>query len=217
MSSIVISPPVGRIVQAMDLTLGPSGAAAPSGASSSLLPPPVTVAADGDPMTELAILLSQSDSVEKKMDRQAENSALTAEASEDAQEVQAMHDKAGDVRASGWAEGIADVAQGAFEIGSGVTNAQAGKLDWNDVFTSGIEVAKGFGSIVGKQFEADGIDRDADAKAYDAAAKSDDRVYQMAEDDRKDTQAALEKVMDFLKGVKDAESSSLNAAAGMRA
>ena len=168
-------------------------------------------------MTELAVLLAQSDSVEKKMDWQVESSALMAEESEDAQEVQAMHDKAGDVRASGWTEGIGDIVQGGCEVGSGVTDPTAGKLDANDLFKAGTEAGKAFGSVAGKSFEADGIDWDADAKADEASAKSDERVYQMAEDDRKDTQAALEKVMDFLKGVKDAQNSSRNAAASMRA
>lgn len=182
-----------------------------------LLPEPIeTSGVAGDALAQIAALLSQLDSQDQRANRAMETAMNMASAHENAEGVKAMRDKATDIRLQGWAQGIGEIGAGAFKLGAGVTTAQDGRLDVNDVCCASAKGFEGAGSIVGNQFQAAAVLDDANVTAHSAAAKSDDQLAQEAHQDAVDARSALEKAYAFLKGVRDAQNSALAAAASLR-
>lgn len=73
--------------------------------------------ASGDPGAELAALAVQSGETQRTGADAARDSYERAEASEDAQEVDAMKQKADHIRCEAWTEGVGMILQGGLEIG----------------------------------------------------------------------------------------------------
>jgi hypothetical protein len=185
--------------------------------SAVLMREPIGVASlGGDTMTQLAVLLAQEDNQDRKASHEREASAVVAQEHENAAQVQALHEKADDIRSQGWAEGVCQIGQGVCELGAGVTTDKPGKLDVNDVCRSSAKAFGGAGSIIGKQYQAASILDDAGAQSHANAGKVDGQIAQGAHDDAADARSALEKVFSFLQGVREAQNAALSAAASMR-
>jgi hypothetical protein len=73
--------------------------------------------ASGDPGAELAAMAVQSGETQRKGANEARDAYERAEASEDQQEVDAMRQKADDIRSEAWIEGAGMVLQGGLELG----------------------------------------------------------------------------------------------------
>jgi hypothetical protein len=71
----------------------------------------------GDPGAEIAALAVQSGETQRKGANEARDAYESAEASEDQQEVDAMRQKADDIRSEAWTEGVGMVVQGGLELG----------------------------------------------------------------------------------------------------
>lgn len=75
------------------------------------------LAASGDPGAELAALAVQSGETHRKEACETRDAYEAAEATEDQQEVDAMKQKADDIRSEAWTEGVGMVLQGGLELG----------------------------------------------------------------------------------------------------
>jgi hypothetical protein len=126
---------------------------------------------------------------------------------------------------------MGQIGAGALEVGSAVAPALASTqpvsntpfapppgpgVDWSAVLKGSATALGATGKLVGAQFSADGIQRDADAAADKASSSAEDRLYQMGTQAEKDASAARDKVADFLKNTLDARNATLHSASNMR-
>jgi hypothetical protein len=209
---------IGRttVTSAVQTHVDTDGTAA-SEAGGSLLSQPVDLGGyGGDDLAELASLLTRADQRDRATSRTLQATEYFAEAKEDAAKVQAMHDKADHIRAEGWTTGLAEIGSGACGLFAGTTTQVPGKLDPNDGWKAGAAALEAIGKVGGAQFKADQTEDDAKAAVHESAAKSADRFAQQCHQDELDSQEALKKVAEFLRGVREAQNGALSAAASYR-
>jgi hypothetical protein len=196
-------------------------AAARAGVSNdaaSALPEPLqSLASGGDLLAELTVLLTLASQSERDAARKAERAADVLRTQQEHLKVQQMHEQADDIRAQGWAEGLADIGQGVCQIGAGTITSKLGKLDWNDV---SLAMNKGFaaaGSMVSGQYKA--MEKLAQADAEEAGANADraGRASKEASGDVENARDMLKKIASFYEQMLQAQSASMNAAANLRA
>jgi hypothetical protein len=192
-------------------------AGAPSYAAATLPEPLRSLASGGDLLTELTVLLTLASRSDRDAARKAERAEDMLRTQQEYSKVRQMHEQAADIRAQGWAEGLADIGQGVCQIGAGTITARPGKLDWND---ASLAMNKGFaaaGSTVSGQYKA--LEKLAQAAAEEAGANADraGRGSKQASEDVENARDMLKKIASFYEQMQKAQSASLNAAANWRA
>jgi hypothetical protein len=209
---------IGRttVTSAVQTHVDTEGTTASEGGGS-LLSQPVDLAGyGGDALAELASLLTSADQRDRATSRTLQATEYFAEAREDAAKVQAMHDKGDHIRAEGWAAGLGEIASGACGFFAATTTQVPGKLDPNDGWKAGGAALETIGKVGSAQFKADQTEDDAKTAIHEAGAKSADRFAQQCHQDELDSQEALKKVAEFLRGVREAQNGALSAAASYR-
>jgi hypothetical protein len=182
------------------------------------LPEPLrSFASGGDLLTELTVLLTLASRSDRDAARKAERAEDMLRTQQEHSKVRQMHEQAADIRAQGWAQGLADIGQGVCQIGAGTITARPGKLDWND---ASLALNKGFaaaGGAVSGQYKA--MEKLAQAAAEEAGANADraGRGSKQASEDVENARDTLKKIASFYEQMLQAQSASLNAAANFRA
>ena len=181
-----------------------------------LCPPPSSeLSTGGDEMLALAELLTRADQSDRKNARRNEDVANQAEATEDADRVNAMLDKAQQ-------DLYASVTQGAGEIVGGACTATPGFADEattpkKDFFKGCGEATPGIGKIVAAVPKHDAENDEATAARDQAAASVDERLSKRAHEDAQAAVDSLKKVEEFLQAVQQSKNAAEQAAASFRA
>ena len=182
------------------------------------LPQPLqSLASGGDLLTELTLLLTLASQNDRDAARRAGRALDVLRTQQEHLKVERMREQADDIRAQGWAEGLANIGQGICQIGAGTINAEAGKLDWNDM---SLAVSKGFaaaGAAVSGEYKAN--EKLAQAAAEEAGANADraGRGSKEVSDDVENARELMKKIASFYGQMLEAQSASLSAAANWRA
>ena len=189
-----------------------------SGGPLSVLPDPVQqMASGGDMLAELVALLTLASRSDRNAARQAQRLEDMSRTRAEQQKVAKMHEQADDIRSGAWASGLADIAQGACEVGSAFSTQVAGEFDWSEGFKAGSIGCKASGEFAAGQYKA--MEKLDAADAEDAGATADraGRGSKQASDDVDNARELLKKVASFYEQMLQAQSASLNAAANWRA
>jgi hypothetical protein len=185
--------------------------------SLSVLPDPVQqMASGGDMLAELVALLTLASRSDRNAGRQAQRLEDMTRTRAEQQKVAKMHEQADDIRAGAWASGLADIGQGACEVGGALNTQVACKFDWSDGFKAGSIGCKAGGELAAGQYKA--MEKLDAADAEDAGATADraGRGSKVGSDDVDDARELLKKVASFYEQMLQAQSASLNAAADWR-
>ena len=183
----------------------------------SVLPDAVgQMACGGDMLAELVALLTLASRSDRDSARQAERAEDMARTQAEQQKVAKMREEADDIRAGAWAAGLADVGQGACEVGGAFSTQLASKFDWNDGFKAASIGFKAGGELAGGQYKAmEKLDA-ADAEQAGASADRAGRGSKEAAEDVDNARESLKKVAAFYEQMLQAQSATLNAAANWR-
>jgi hypothetical protein len=183
----------------------------------SVLPDPVAqMASGGDMLAELVALLTLASRSDRDSARQAERAEDKARTQAEQQQVAKMHEEADDIRAGAWAAGLAEIGQGACEVGGAFSTPIASKFDWNDGFKAASIGFKAGGELAGGQYKAmEKLDA-ADAEQAGASADRAGRGSKEAGEDVDNARELLKKVASFYEQMLQAKSATLNAAANWR-
>ncbi len=134
-----ISPTAGQPIHAVaDVASAPAGKQGVSADDISLVPEPAPTMVSEDAITQLACLFAQLDQQTRSSAKRDEAAQNVGRAKADAAEVQAMHDKADDIRSSGLVAGLTSIGVGVAQFGAGMASLR-GSLD--DVATKGTDAA----------------------------------------------------------------------------
>jgi hypothetical protein len=200
----------------IDATRPPSGSSplVPDGTTPAVEPetalpdPLAALALSGDPGAELAALAVQSGEQQENVARAARDNQIELEIHEDALQVDAMHEKAHDILASGIWEGVGTATEGAF----GVLAAVAPSSRAGDAVKAGGKVANGGALIVSTFSKAAEVTDDATA----AAAKSASDQARGAADDLADAKKSgadlISAALDFYREYTSAQAAANTAA-----
>jgi hypothetical protein len=164
---------------------------------------------DGDIGAQVAALSIRSAQKQRETNRDlqvAEEAAL--ERAEDAQ-VEALHQKAADIRAAGLIDGAFGMGSGLLTMGAGSTHSDNEQLRYK----GGAAISEAEGKALGGLARAEQADHEADADAHDHEAGHHRRNLDAARDAVRESQDLLERALDFYKqsqqGAADALSSSV--------
>jgi hypothetical protein len=190
------------------------------------LPAPASTVVGDDIFAALAVLLTQLHQNERKSARESQGVEDAAKDKEDAAEVQAMHDKANDLRSEGLVTGLAEIGAGVADILSAGCDASAARTDdkiviadrklGSAVFGGASKGLEGAGKIAGGIYRTAQAQDDANAKSHAASASTYDRASKRAHDEEMDARDATKKVMEWLKEMRSAQDAARNAAASYR-
>lgn len=134
-----ISPTTGQPIHAIaDVSAAPAGNQGISADDVSLVPEPSPAMVSEDAITQLACLFAQLDQQSRTSAKRDEAAQNVGRAKADAAEVQAMHDKADDIRAGGLVAGLTSIGVGVAQFGAGMASLR-GSLD--DAATKGSDAA----------------------------------------------------------------------------
>jgi hypothetical protein len=187
-----------------------------TGDASSLLPVPVCLS--GDTITQLAMLMTQSDLQDQRSSTILEDAANHAAAADDAARIAQMMDKAKQDRAEALVTGIGEVAGGSFSVLGAVlpwsNTADPGGRGWPGVLNGAAKVAPGVGTILSAQFKAEVDVDDAQAARYEAASSADVRVYNSAQAAAQADADAVSKIAQYLQAILQTEAATRLKAAG---
>jgi hypothetical protein len=183
-----------------------------------LLPDPVQqMAGSGDMLAELVALLTLASRSDRDAARKAERAEDMIRTQQEQQKVAKMHEQADDIRGAAWATGLAEIGQGACELGATLSTQVNGKFDWNDGFKFGRPAFKGGGDLVAGQYKAmEKLDA-ADAEEANASADRAGRGAKEASEDVDSARDSLKKITSFYEQMLQAQTGALNAAANRRA
>jgi hypothetical protein len=194
----------------------------PMPAELSLLPEPLSVALD--PLAELEALLVAM-RVEDRASARAEGLAEEALIEQlGAEQVAALHDKAGDILAEGWCSGLGQIAGGALGITGGALGLAAGTdsaaaLEGGkqsaQIFQGAGGVAEGFGGLGAAYQRGDQTERDADITEAETAAAAAERRAGQANSNMSDAREALRSLLSQIQRIHEAELAAQNAAVFM--
>ncbi|HYQ05100.1 MAG TPA: hypothetical protein VER96_40770 [Polyangiaceae bacterium] len=183
-----------------------------------MLPDPVQrLASSGDMVAELVALLTLASRSDRDAARKAERAEDMIRTQQEQQKVAKMHEQADDIRGAAWASGLAEIGQGACEVGVAFTRPVDGKFDWNDGFKAGDPAFKAGGELVSGQFKASEKLDSADAEEADAHANRAGRAAKEASDDVDRAREALKKISSFYEQMLQAQTGTVNAALNWRA
>jgi len=146
--------------------------------------------ASGDPGAEMAAMAVETGTAERKTASETRRAYEAEEASEDQQQVDAMHQKAKDIESEGWLDAAGMIGQGVLDATGGAVglamlgsdSSQAGMAEANDV--SSIFHAAGLGAhgiATGFATEKRAAEANDDANAALCKANA-DRAKEAAED-----------------------------------
>jgi hypothetical protein len=162
---------------AVVLTVPDGTTAAGDGNAGTALPDPVTaLALSGDPGAELAALAVQSGELQENVARTARDTEVELEVHEDNEQVDALHKKADDIRASGIWEGVGMIAEGASGVLPAVVPVSSRVADAVKLGGKGADGMAVIASTFGKAAEAN------DDAAAAAARSASDRAKGAADD-----------------------------------
>ena len=212
------TPPDSTVADASSASGTPStGATPPIAGEVPVLPDPVLqMASGGDMLAELVALLTLASRSDRDAARQAERAEDMVRMQEEQQKVAKMHEQADDIRAGAWASGLAEIGQGACEVGGAYSVQVDSQFDWNDGFKAANTAFKAGGELARGQYNA--MEKLDAADAEDAGASADraGRGSKEAADDVDNAREALKKVASFYEQMLQAQSATLNAAANWR-
>jgi hypothetical protein len=180
-----------------------------TGDASSLLPVPVCLS--GDTITQLAMLMTQSDLQDQRSSTILEDAANHAAAADDAARIAQMMDKAKQDRAEALVTGIGEVAGAVLPLSN---TADPGGRGWPGVLNGAAKVAPGVGTILSAQFKAEVDVDDAQAARYEAASSADVRVYNSAQAAAQADADAVSKIAQYLQAILQTEAATRLKAAG---
>jgi hypothetical protein len=187
-----------------------------TGDASSLLPVPVCLS--GDTITQLAMLMTQSDLQDQRSSTILEDAANHAAAADDAARIAQMMDKAKQDRAEALVTGIGEVAGGTLSILAAVlpspSTADPGARGWPGALSGAARVAPGVGTIVSAQFKGQVDADDAQAARYEAASSADVRLYNSAQTAAQADADAISKIAQYLQAILQTEAATRLKAAG---
>ena len=194
-------------VVASDIEHAPSSVAASGGGT--ILPDPLAaMALSGDPGAELAALAVQSGERQQTVAQTARDTEAQIEVGEDHQQVDAMHQKARDIRAAGIWEGGGMIGEGACSF----TGAFLPSPKLGNSFVAGGKGADGVAKVVAAGSRAAEANDDATA----AAAKSASDQAKSAADDLHDVKKGagdfISAALDFYREYTSAQASANSAA-----
>jgi hypothetical protein len=174
------------------------------------------MASGGDMLAELVALLTLASRSDRDAARQAARAEDVIRTQQEQQKVAKMHEQAGDIRAAAWASGLAEIGQGACEVGGAFSVQAEGKFDWSDGFKAANTGFKAGGELVRGQYNA--MEKLDAADAEDAGSSADraGRGCKEAADDVDNARELLKKVASFYEQMLQAQSAALNAAANWR-
>ncbi len=182
------------------------------GDDSALMPEPMpSILMCGDAVGDLAVLMAQMSIADRSSAKKAERAADTSQAAAEKAQVEEMHLKADDIRAAGWASGIAQMASGALGV-VGATACRAGGLA-EKVLDGSAKGVAGTGTGISKSFEGAGADADARAAGYGQQSHAFERTSKSAHEDAADARELFKKVGEFLKEMRQAKDAAMTAAA----
>ncbi len=192
-------------------------AASPSGGQVDVLPDPVLqMASGGDLLAELVELLTLASRSDRDAARQAERAEDMVRTQEEQLKIAKMHEQADDIRSGAWASGLAQIGQGACQVGAAFSSQVDCKFDWNDGFNSANTAFKAGGDLASGQYRAmEKLDA-ADAEGAGASADQAGRGWKEAAEDVDSARELLKKVASFYDQMLQAQSAALNAAANWR-
>jgi hypothetical protein len=203
----------------IDATRGPGGVVlnvpggttvTDDGDAGTALPDPVTaLALSGDPGAELAALAVQSGEQQENVARTARDTEVELEVHEDNLQVDAMHKKAEDIRASGIWEGVGMIAEGASGVVPAVVPVSNRVADAVRLGGKGANGIAAIASTFGKAAEAND-----DATAA-AARSASDRAKGAADDlsdARKSAGDLISAALDFYREYTSAQATANTAA-----
>jgi hypothetical protein len=177
----------------------------------------------GDPGAELAALAVQSGEAQRTGADAARDAYETAEASEDQQEVDAMRQKADDIRSEAWTEGAGMVLQGGLELGGsceaiddmGSAPKQAMLTRANTemgVFRGAGNVASGVANVLATGSKAAQANDDAAAALQRGNADQAKAAAEDMHDASKDASDFVKAALDFYNGYVSSEAQTRAAA-----
>jgi hypothetical protein len=157
----------------------------------------------GAQVAALAILSAQKQRERNRELQVAEEVAL--QRAEDAH-VDALHQKAADIRMGG-------LIDGAFGIGSGFLTMGGGRTDSGDeklLYKGGATISEGAGKALGGLYRADQADDDATAAAHEHEAAHHRRNIDAARDAIREGQDLLQRTLDFYKQSQEGAAAAAN-------
>lgn len=177
----------------------------------------------GDPGAELAALAVQSGETQRKGANEARDAYVRAEASEDQQEVDAMRQKADEIRSEAWFEGAGMVLQGGLELGGscealdqmGDAPTQATLTSANaeiGAFRGAGNVANGVASVLAAGSKAAQASDDAAAAQHRGNAEQAKAAAEDMHDASKDAGDFVKAALDFYNGYVSSEAQTRAAA-----
>lgn len=225
------SPKVATM-SAVDGSTSTSDTGAPEAAG--LLPEPAHALLGGDSIAEIAALLAESACNDRKTARKEEIAQNIAAENETHARVAEMRKKADDMRGAAIASGVAGMVAGATSVvGAGLSLRQIGKVDLSPSTdaakaansaalaagqtygqaASGLSsIDQGVGSLVSGIFQANGQDHDAAAATHEQSAARDTRMAGQHADDASAARDQMNRVMDFLKSVRESQNATARSA-----
>jgi hypothetical protein len=209
--------------------------------SDALLPEPATqVRLGDDAIYEIAALLAQSASDDRKHARNARSASEKSIEQQTKKKLEAMRDKADAVRTAATIRGVTGMAAGTITVAGGVSQmSEAAKIQTvgsgqDGALTTGEQAANskassrgaahgsigsGFGKcfeslggLAAGQLDAEAEEHEADAFRHGAIADRALRAVEEHTDQMRDARELINKVMDFLKDVRSSQESSAQAA-----
>jgi hypothetical protein len=188
-----------------------------------------------NPIGRLAVLLTRVDEQERTSERQTEDAAEQAAMRDANAHVDQLLAKADADRDEALASGIGNIAGGACSVGaaffpatnssgstesassaSSASSATRRGVDWNAALEGLAKALPGVGDVVASEYKGEADRDDAEAVRFDAQAQADIRRYDQAQSDEQATNAAMQKVEQFVDQAQQAENAARLAAATFR-
>lgn len=203
---------------------------------SSLVPDPIHDLFLGDAMERIAAMLIKSFREDRRVSKNQERLQEQIIMKEAKARVKEMREQAKEIGNSAWRSGVGQIASGAFTIGSAFASSKpetkaaesdAGSLageassrtdkthssiNWATSLQGAAVVSKGMGEWSSGACDEAAKDHEASATEHEAAKEAATRRADQVRDETKDIEAMLDRVVEFLESVSDAENKATQAA-----
>jgi hypothetical protein len=188
---------------------GEIGGATVATRTTSPLPDPIaSLLASGDPGAELAALAVQSGEQQEKTDQAARDVEQRIEVDADQQQVDALRQKAADIRTAGIWEGVGMVAEG----GASVAGACFDCRRLGDAVGQSGKILHGGATVLGALFHGSEATDDANAAAAKSAADLAKGAADDLHDAKKGASDFISAAIDFYREYTSAQASASSAA-----
>jgi hypothetical protein len=164
------------------------------------LPPPMSVACDGDPGEVMAALAVETGEAERANAHQEREAEEAAEAQANAAAVQSMHDEASSMRAQGFFDAATSVAGAVVAVACPLAAAGSATVSQAATATTGQvagHLVDGGGKLGDGFFHAAQRDDEANAAAHKASATQHEDVAKDAAERDADANATIAAALDF--------------------